>query len=128
VSFHATVGTAELPRTLRNYDVGLALEVSTIPSRNLTITNKFFHYLEAGLAVVASNTIGHREGLELAPGAGYEFEEGRPESLAAALNLLTTSPERLRECRQRAATAFRQYLAHDHQTHLYAERATSALR
>jgi glycosyltransferase involved in cell wall biosynthesis len=46
---------------LISYDMGLALEPCSPPNKNLTISNKFFHYLSAGLPIIASNTQGHLE-------------------------------------------------------------------
>lgn len=127
ISFHSTVEARQLPTVLQTYDIGLALEVSAIPSRNLTITNKFFHYLQAGLAIVASDTAGHREALALAPGAGIVFAPGDPAALSTALNQLCTDPVRLLACRHHAAESFRTRAAHEHQSGLYAERAALAL-
>lgn len=127
IFFHPTVDAVRLPAVLQTYDIGLALEISAIPSRNLTITNKFFHYLQAGLAVVASDTAGHREGMVLAPEAGILFPAGNPAALTAALNQLTTNPERLLACRRHAAEAFRVRAAHEHQAGRYAERAALTL-
>ena len=57
----------ELSRYLPHFDVGLALEQSTPVSRNLTVTYKFFQYISAGLAVIASPTLGQIEGAALCP-------------------------------------------------------------
>lgn len=46
---------------LHHYHVGIACDLSTPESRNLTVTNKILHYLLAGLPVIASNTAGHKE-------------------------------------------------------------------
>lgn len=127
ICFHPTVAAAELPAALATCDVGLALEVSAIPSRNLTITNKFFHYLQAGLAIVASDTAGHREGLELAPGAGQLFAAGQADALARALNYWTAVPDGIDAARQAARAAFVRHLAHEHQAGRYAARAALAL-
>lgn len=43
---------------LTNYHMGLALESNTPLSRDLTLTNKVFHYLSVGLPVIASKTQG----------------------------------------------------------------------
>lgn len=43
---------------LINYHMGLALESTTPLSRDLTLTNKIFHYLSVGLPVIASKTQG----------------------------------------------------------------------
>ncbi|WP_043582538.1 glycosyltransferase [Geminisphaera colitermitum] len=127
IHFLPTVSAGELPAAIAAHDIGLALEVSAIPSRNLTITNKFFHYLQSGLAVVASDTAGHREGLSLAPGAGNLFTAGQPDSLARALNHWTTNPARITPARLAARAAFVSRLSHDHQCTRYAALAAAAL-
>ena len=127
IFFYPTIDAAELPAALAAYDLGLALEVSAIPSRNLTITNKFFHYLQAGLAIVASDTAGHREGLALAPGAGNLFAAGQPDALARALNHWMANPTNIHAARRAAREAFAHHLAHEHQSGRYAARAAAAL-
>jgi hypothetical protein len=60
----------ELPALIAQHDVGLALEDAAILNRDLTITNKILQYLNAGLAIVASDTAGQREVLARSPDAG----------------------------------------------------------
>lgn len=127
VHFHSTIAPAALPAALAYHDIGLALEISTIPSRNLTITNKFFHYLQAGLAIAASDTDGHREGLDLAPGAGVTFKAGDASSLARALGALASDRAALFAARRAARAAFVQRLGQEHQSGIYARLAARAL-
>ena len=58
---HGLVENEELISRIAEHDIGYAGELGEPPSRNLTITNKFFQYLQAGLAVVASDTAGQKE-------------------------------------------------------------------
>ncbi|RXK56523.1 glycosyltransferase [Oleiharenicola lentus] len=127
IQFHPTVSHDQLATAIARHDIGLALEESTIPSRNLTLTNKFFHYLQSGLAVVASDTAGHREGLALAPGAGVIFPAGNAEALASALNRLAADPDSLLAARKAARNAFVATLAHETQAARYAALASAAL-
>lgn len=127
LQFLPLVPAAELPRTLCQFDVGLALELSDIPSRDLTITNKFFHYLQSGLAIVASDTAGHREGLEHTAGVGELCEPRNATSLAAALNHWTRSPHATTAAKNAARTHFVTTLAHEHQCNRYAAAAQIAL-
>ncbi len=118
VSFLPLVPSADLARALMDFDVGLSLERSEIPSRNLTITNKFFHYLQSGLAIVASDTAGNREGLGNAPSAGCIFPPGR---LHEALARVVEHPDQTYRAKQAAREQFRGRFAHDHQAGRYAE-------
>lgn len=70
VFIHPTVPNDELPNCIAAHDIGLALEQTDPPSRNLTITNKFFQYLQAGLAVIATDTAGQREVFDHCPQIG----------------------------------------------------------
>lgn len=127
LNFHPTVPAAELAAAVARHDIGLILEDSAIPSRNLTITNKFFHYLQSGLAVVASATDGNEEGLAQAPHAGAIFPSGDASALAAELNRLGNNPDSLLAARRAARQAFVSGLAHEHQAARYAELAATAL-
>jgi len=78
----------DLPTQIARYDIGLALEEPTPPNRNLTITNKILQYLNAGLAVVATNTAGHREVFSHGPGAGITGDIEDTANFAAHLDKL----------------------------------------
>ena len=102
VSFLPLVAPADLPSLIARHDLGLALEEPSILNRDLTITNKILQYLNAGLAVVASDTAGQREVLARAPAAGVIVQTAAPSRFAAALDALLADPAALQE-RQRAA-------------------------
>ncbi|QYM80483.1 glycosyltransferase [Horticoccus luteus] len=128
VHFSPTVSNAELPARIAGHDIGLALDVSHIPSRNLTVTNKLFQYLQAGLAVVASDTAGHAEILEQARDAGELFTAGDSVALTAALQRFCSDPVRLVAAKQAARRAGETIFAHERQAPLYADLADRALR
>jgi glycosyltransferase involved in cell wall biosynthesis len=96
------VPPAELPAVIARHDIGLALEDPAIPSRDLTITNKILQYLNAGLAVVASETAGQREVLARSPDAGVMAVTSSPAVFAATLDSLLAGSAAL-QTRQRAA-------------------------
>jgi len=85
VFIHPTVPNAELLSRIAEHDIGLALESTDIPSRDLTITNKLFQYLQAGLAVVATNTAGQEEILSQRSHIGRLIPSNSPLALAQAL-------------------------------------------
>ncbi|HEY9647064.1 MAG TPA: glycosyltransferase, partial [Chroococcidiopsis sp.] len=78
---HPTVPNGELPARIAEHDIGLALELTDPPSRNLTVTNKLFQYLQAGLAVIATDTAGQREILSQCPAAGRLIPSNDPQAL-----------------------------------------------
>ncbi len=92
---HPTVPNAELLSRIAEHDVGLALECTSIPSRNLTVTNKLFQYLEAGLALIATDTAGQREIISQRPAIGRLIPTNDPLALAKALEDLLNSPDKL---------------------------------
>ena len=91
---HPPVPHQELLSRIAEHDIGLAIERRDPPSRNLTLTNKIFQYLQAGLAVVATATAGQRELAAQVPEA-IELADNHPESLAAAINRLLCCSEHL---------------------------------
>jgi glycosyltransferase involved in cell wall biosynthesis len=108
--FHPTVASEELPARIAEHDIGLALERRRPRSRNLTITNKLFQYMQAGLAIVATSTEGQVEAMSRAPGAGLLTEEG-PKGLADGLNQRLTDKIALHRAKELSKQAFEREFA-----------------
>jgi glycosyltransferase involved in cell wall biosynthesis len=70
LSFLPMTSPDNLPAVIAEHDIGLALELNFPASRSCTITNKILQYLNAGLAIIATDTLGQREVLARAPEAG----------------------------------------------------------
>lgn len=102
IHVHRLVGNHELLSRIAEHDVGFAGENSTPPSRDLTITNKFFQYLQGGLAVVASATQGQQEGARCAAGAVELFRPGDVEGLKRLLQRLIDDRTKLKLMRDSA--------------------------
>lgn len=119
IFIHPTVPNSELLSRIAEHDIGLALESSDIPSRNLTITNKLFQYLQAGLAVVATDTAGQREVFSKFPEIGAMVAEKNPETLANTLNTLLSD--------SRALAAAKTYSLHASQTSFCWEKQSERL-
>lgn len=105
IFFHPLVTNDQLLSRVAEHDIGFAGEIRYCRSRDLTITNKIMHYLLAGLAVVASDTAGQREVAEAAPGSVMLYPSGDARALAALLDSLLGSPERMRRARAAALAA-----------------------
>ena len=102
VTFLPLVPPAALPALIARHDLGLALEQPFIVNRDLTITNKIIQYLNAGLAIVASDTAGQREVLAHDPAAGIVVATHETTAFAVTLDELLADRAAL-AARQRAA-------------------------
>jgi len=102
IEFLPLTSPSRLPQLIARHDIGLALEETIPANKDLTISNKILHYLNAGLAVVASSTAGHREVIAENPAAGILVDAYETTAFARSLdNLLSDSAALTR--RQQAA-------------------------
>jgi len=92
LTFHPIVRHCELITTMDQFDVGLALESPANGGYARTVTNKFFSYMLAGLAIAATDTAGQCEALSQAPGTGFSYPAGEPRALAENLRRWIDEP------------------------------------
>lgn len=78
------------------YSIGLCLERGGIRNHELTVSNKIFDYLMAGLAVIASDMPGLRNIVNRSKG-GLLFKSGDPDDLAQKILLLHQNRNLLKE-------------------------------
>ncbi len=105
VIVHPTVHASELLPRIASHDIGLALESGATRGRDLTVAKRTFHYLLAGLAVLATDTTGHNEIAEATLGAIKLVPADNSSALAAAIDAWLAFPEHLRLARQAALRA-----------------------
>lgn len=124
---HPTVANDQLPACIAEHDIGLALEQADPPSRNLTITNKLFQYLQAGLAVIATDTSGQREVLQQRPQVGRLIPAQNPVALAGAINDLI-QPIALQTAKASAQSALTDQFGWQNQVDRLLQAAEQALK
>jgi LmbE family N-acetylglucosaminyl deacetylase len=128
LNFHPLVHPNHLPTFLASHDLGLALEDGLPPSRNLTITNKILQYLNAGLAVVCTDTAGQREVLQKGPEAGCIMDFSDASLAAAKLDHLIANASELGTAQRAARSLAEQHYCWERQSGallLLVERAIS---
>ena len=108
IYFHAPVPPAELLSRAAEHDVGLALEQPVNQNRNLTVTNKLFFYMLAGLSIAATSTEGQNAVMETCSGAGFRYTPGDSESLGRELQRLIDSPALLEDRKKASLKAARE--------------------
>jgi glycosyltransferase involved in cell wall biosynthesis len=84
------------------FDVGLSLDLNDSLNRSLTICNKVFFYLQAGLLLAATDTSGQREIVDSVPHAGFLYPPGDADALAARLQPFVADRRRLTEAQEAA--------------------------
>jgi glycosyltransferase involved in cell wall biosynthesis len=99
VYFHAPVLPAELIGFASQFDIGLASESSTPLNRDICLTNKIFTYIQAGLAIMASDTSAQVMLLNKYPAIGTIYRKDEPKSLADLLLGYYLDRKRLSETR-----------------------------
>ncbi len=116
IFIHPTVPNGELLSRIAEHDIGLALEYTDIPSRNLTVTNKLFQYLQAGLAVIATDTAGQREIFSQEPAIGRLIPNNDPVALAQVLKDLLCDSEKLAAAKAASLQAAKERFCWEEQT------------
>lgn len=103
--FHPQVPPLELLSRAVEHDVGLALELDHTPSRALSVTNKLFLYLLAGLAVAVTDVPGQHRILDSCLQAGFLYRRGDAQTLAARLAQWQRDPQTLQASKDAALQA-----------------------
>lgn len=85
IRFHSPVGPDELITVASAYDIGLALEPGFSANNNLALSNKIFTYMNAGLAVIASDTDAQSKLIREFPDVGSLYARGNVQELADIL-------------------------------------------
>jgi glycosyltransferase involved in cell wall biosynthesis len=109
VHFHDRVSQDELARRLAEHDIGYCGELSDCANRDLTITNKVFEYMRAGLAIVASDTAGQVEIARRAPGSMSLFRQGDVGDLSEKLRELVRTPLALAQAKKASRLALEEH-------------------
>ena len=94
--FIPLVTPEQLPGKLAEFDLGLALEPRWPLNRNITVTNKILQYMNAGLAIIATDTAGQQEVMAAAPASGLLITAHETTEYAAKLDTLLGDHAQLR--------------------------------
>ena len=106
IIFHEIMPTEQLDKALKKFDIGLAIELNQPASRDLTITNKFFQYIQNGLPVIATDTNGQKEIFDVnKPGIMINFNAVDYENI----NLFLSSNQQLTQAKNMAVKTAEEY-------------------
>jgi len=110
IFFHPPVNPDQLSIFAAKFDIGLALEPGFSINNNAALSNKIFTYLQAGLAVVATDTLAQKQFMAENPQLGFCYEKGNAQQLSEILKHLLNAPELLLKTKQEAYISARSNL------------------
>ena len=126
IFIHPTVPNHELLSRIAEHDIGLALEQTDTYSRNFTVTNKLFQYLQGGLTVVATDTLGQKEVLSQNSILG-SLIANNPIALAQALDNLLQNPAQLNQTKHDVLEIFQEKLCWEKQEKILLKQVEKSL-
>jgi hypothetical protein len=96
LQIHAPMRHHEMIEFVEKFEFGLALENTDPPNKNLTISNKILVYLQLGLRVIATPTMGHLELQHQFQGSITYIKQDEVEtSVDSIVHLLNIAPMRV---------------------------------
>lgn len=128
IFIHPVVHNHELLSRIAEHDIGFAGELPYCGNKDLTVSNKLFHCLLAGLAIVASDTAGQREIAQAAPGAVALYKPDDARALARELCAFLQSPEKLAAAKSAALAAAKDKLCWEKQEKILLAAVSKALQ
>jgi hypothetical protein len=90
--FHRFIPHNEILNFIASFDLGLALDLDINDNRNLTVTNKIFQYIQAGLPVLSSKTKGHLEVASFFPNIIHVVDIQNELEVAQKIDFLSKNP------------------------------------
>ena len=105
VHFLSPIPPGSIPQNAARFDVGLVAETGETENRRISLTNKQFTYLTAGIPVLMSDTPAHRSFARDTPGCTCLFTINDPESLALGMDGWLLNTASLASARDAAWTA-----------------------
>lgn len=114
VRHHGPAGADEMVTLCREHAIGVSPELPHVLNHDLCVSNKVLTYLAAGLAVIATDTRGHRSTARLAPGAIALYSPGDVVGLAALVRRWDEDRASLAAARKAAWCAAKRRLHWEH--------------
>jgi glycosyltransferase involved in cell wall biosynthesis len=84
--FHDPIHPDKLTEFAAQFDIGLALEPGFSINNNLALSNKLFTYMQAGLAIIASDTIAQKDFIVKNSTIGHIYPTGNAKAMASILS------------------------------------------
>jgi glycosyltransferase involved in cell wall biosynthesis len=101
--FHGPIAPDKLIIFASKFDIGLALEPAFSINNDIALSNKIFTYVQAGLAIIASNTTAQQEFMLQYLGMGQIYRQKDLSSLETILRMYSDNRSLLNQHQKQAA-------------------------
>lgn len=98
--FHPPVAPDSLVEFISQFDIGLASEPGFSLNNSLALSNKIFTYLQAGLAIIASDTVAQKRFMDDNPAIGKVYQKNDVNSLINILSYYQANKDILLDTRK----------------------------
>lgn len=95
VFFYEPIGSEQIIKFASKFDIGLATETGIPKNRDICLTNKIFTYIQAGLAILASDTSAQKLLLSEHQNLGFVYQNDNIESLKNMIETYILNPHLL---------------------------------
>ncbi|MBC7400095.1 MAG: glycosyltransferase [Mucilaginibacter sp.] len=102
IKFHAPIPPDEIIPFANQFDIGLALENKVPVNRDICLTNKIFTYMQAGLAIIASDTTAQRYFIAKNPTIGQIYTGKDSQAVAVIISNYYKKPALLTAAKNEA--------------------------
>jgi glycosyltransferase involved in cell wall biosynthesis len=102
INLHLPVAPDQVIAFASQFDIGLALENNKPINRDICLTNKIFTYMQAGLAIIASDTTAQQHFINNNPQIGSTYPKHNAQQLATIISNYYTDQTRLLACKENA--------------------------
>jgi glycosyltransferase involved in cell wall biosynthesis len=114
--FHEPIPSDEIIAFASQFDIGLAMEAGVPFNRDICLTNKIFTCVQAGLAIIASDTSAQSQLLNKYPGIGSIYQKGNIQSLADAISYYNQNRAQLLSSRAKSSAIAKEELNWEHES------------
>lgn len=93
IFFYPPIPSTDLIGFCSKFDIGLALEPGFSINNDLALSNKIFTYVQAGLAIIASDTTAQQQFINQYPDLGETYDRKNLATLRSILNRYIEDPD-----------------------------------
>jgi glycosyltransferase involved in cell wall biosynthesis len=102
IAVYTPIPSDDIAAFAARFDIGLAVETGEVLNRDICLTNKIFTYLQAGLAIIASDTSAQQCFLDQYPAIGRLYRKTDIAALSQALIYFNENRDALNKAGQSA--------------------------